>query len=364
MSSSLDRSSASARVPPRVEVHSRVEVVTEEWDELADRVGALPWDRPGWISAWRSSFGQGAARVFVLRTGDGLRGVLPLEAIRGALRAPVNWHTPGFAGVFADQEAAATLVEVAFADTRRHLELSFVDRSSPLVEVMDGLGARSEVLTHSRVIEQPPYLALSDSPDAFEATLSAKRRSGLRRLRRRLAERGDVSVEVADGRDRLEELLGEGFAVEASGWKGQRGTAIVSQESTRRFYSAIARWAAPRGWLRLGFLRLDRRVIAFDLALELDDAHYLLKTGYEEALRSFAPGVLLRHEMILRAIENGCTSYEFLGDDVPWKREWTHTLRDRLQLHAFHTTAPGRLDWLVAARARPLARRARDRLAR
>jgi len=109
---------------------------------------------------------------------------------------------------------------------------------------------------------------------------------------------------------------------------------------------------------------MDRRAIAFDLAVEIDDAHYLLKTGYEEALRSFAPGVLLRHEMILRCTESGCTSYEFLGEDVPWKREWTHTWRDRLQLHAFHTTAPGRIDWLLAARARPLARRARDRLAR
>jgi CelD/BcsL family acetyltransferase involved in cellulose biosynthesis len=347
----------------RVEIHSRVELIADEWDALADRVGANPWDRPGWISVWREAFGRGPARVLALRGDDGLAGVLPLEQVRGTLRAPTNWHTPSFAGVFANRRAAATLAEAALAEAPRHLELSFVDTGSALVQVMDHLVTDSGVPAHRRVIERSPYLSLPDSPEAFEATLSAKRRSSLRRLRRRLAERGSVAVEVSDGRERLDDLLAEGFAVERSGWKGERGTAIASQQSTRSFYTAIARSLAQRGWLRLAFLRLDRRAVAFDLAVDADGVHYLLKTGYEEAMRSLAPGLLLRHEMILRCVESGCASYEFLGSDAPWKREWTGTLRERLQLHAFDTTPAGRANWLVVARALPLARRVRDALA-
>ena len=34
------------------------------------------------------------------------------------------------------------------------------------------------------------------------------------------------------------------------------------------FYRRVAAWAAERDWLRLAFLRLDGRPLAFDLALE------------------------------------------------------------------------------------------------
>jgi CelD/BcsL family acetyltransferase involved in cellulose biosynthesis len=347
-----------------VEIRSRLEPIAAEWDALADRLDASPWDRPDWISAWQASFGHGTPYVLALRRGDHLAGVLALESIHDALRAPTNWHTPSFGGVFADADAAATLVEVALVNTQRHLEVSFVESGSPLVKAIDGLGRRPDLRRSSRVIERSPYLSLPAAAEALEMTLPAKRRSGLRRIRRRLADLGDVSVCVSQGQDRLDELLAEGFAVERSGWKGKRGTAISSQESTLRFYAEIAHRFARRGWLRLAFLRLEGRVIAFDLAVERGGVHYLLKTGYLETLRSHAPGVALRHEMILRCIANGCTSYEFLGSDVAWKREWTETVREYLQLHLFQNTVRGGVDWLVVARALPVARRVRDRIAR
>ena len=299
--------------------------------------------------------------MLALRRGDNLAGVLPLEAVRGALRAPTNWHTPSFAGVFTDRHAAETLVGVALTETRRHLELSLLDSGSALVPVIHELSARSGTLVHSRVMCRAPYLELPESPEAFEAMLTAKRRSGLRRLRRRLAELGEVSVQLCTEEGGFDERLSEGLAVEHSGWKGKRGTAIASQRATRAFYADIASWLARRGWLRLAFLRLNGRAIAFDLAAEMDGVHYLVKTGYDETLRSLAPGMVLRHEMILRCIRSGCRSYEFLGSEMPWKRVWTRTSHDRLQLHAFAATVPGRADWLIVSRALPVARRVRDR---
>src|SRR4030095_4180878 len=44
------------------------------------------------------------------------------------------------------------------------------------------------------------------------------------------------TFELADGRERLEELLAEAFGVEASGWEGAEGTAITSRPETLRFY--------------------------------------------------------------------------------------------------------------------------------
>lgn len=347
-----------------VETYATAEPIAAEWDALADRVAAAPWDRPDWISAWRASFGRGSLCLLALRRDGRLAGVLALERVRGVLRAPTNWHTPSFAGVFADAAAAASLVEAALARTPRHLELSFLDSDCLLAQVATTLGLGRGARRHARVIERSPYLTLPDTAAALEAALGTKRRSGLRRIRRRLDERGEVTLAVSDGSTGLDALLAEGFEVERSGWKGAGGTAISSQPSTLEFYTAIAHRFAARGWLRLAFLRLDGRAIAFDLSVEQGGVHYLLKTGYLETLRSHAPGVILRHEMIRRCIAQGCRSYEFLGSDAPWKREWTRSARERLQVHAFRETVPGHAGFLLVAGALPVARRVRDRLLR
>ncbi|HKP88939.1 MAG TPA: GNAT family N-acetyltransferase, partial [Thermoleophilaceae bacterium] len=39
--------------------------------------------------------------------------------------------------------------------------------------------------------------------------------------------------------------------------------------------------AAEQGWLRLAFLRLDGRAIAFDMCLEHGGAFYVLKGGFD-----------------------------------------------------------------------------------
>ena len=47
----------------------------------------------------------------------------------------------------------------------------------------------------------------------------------------------------------------------------------------------MARWAAAKGWLRLAFLRLDGKPLAFDFGLNDGNTLYSLKTGYDEAYR-------------------------------------------------------------------------------
>ena len=37
--------------------------LAEEWDGLADRVGAAPWTRPGWVAAWWRAFGSGRLQI-------------------------------------------------------------------------------------------------------------------------------------------------------------------------------------------------------------------------------------------------------------------------------------------------------------
>jgi CelD/BcsL family acetyltransferase involved in cellulose biosynthesis len=167
-----------------------------------------------------------------------------------------------------------------------------------------------------------------------------------------------VSFEVADGRERLEELLSEGFRLEAAEWKTARGSAIVSHAETEQFYREVARWAAERGWLRLAFLRLDGRAVSFQYALEDGRAYYPLKGGYDTRYRDFSPGKLIIHSTLSRAFSTGLARYEFLGDEAQYKLAWASGSRELLVFDAFGRSPTGLADWAVHAYGRPAAKAA------
>jgi CelD/BcsL family acetyltransferase involved in cellulose biosynthesis len=182
---------------------------------------------------------------------------------------------------------------------------------------------------------------------------------------RRLRERGTVALEIGPpDLERIPGLLDEGFAVEASGWKGEDGTAIESQPETSRFYRQAAGWAASRGLLHLAFLRLDDRPLAFEYSLRDERGHYRLKVGFDHSFSAFAPGKLLLRAVIEDAFAHGLETFEFLGGAEPYKLEWSSGLRDLVVAEVFGPTARGRAAHLEVTLARPAARRARAVLKR
>jgi CelD/BcsL family acetyltransferase involved in cellulose biosynthesis len=127
--------------------------------------------------------------------------------------------------------------------------------------------------------------------------------------------------------------------------------------ATHQFYLEIARWLAGRGSLRLAFLRVDGRALAFDFCVEEAGRHFLLKSGYDESFRRFAPGLMLRAAMIERAFTCGLERYDFLGKDDPWKLEWTSRTEAQVQLQSFRRSPGAVADWAAQRYLRPLARR-------
>jgi len=346
-------------------VHTRVivspvlalEPLADEWEELAERAGAGPFVRPGWITAWAEAFGADGIGALTVRRAGRLATLLPLRHDDGIVSSPTNDHTPEFGLLAEDASARSELVDSLLALESDRISLEFLDGAGADFALCRDRAESEGYRVLVRAIAYPPYLAIDGDWERFERTLAGSFLRDVRRRRRHLEQEGTVTVEVSNGSDRLDELLAEGFAVEASGWKAESKTAIASRLETRRFYTAMAQWSAERGWLRLAFLRLDRRPIAFQLGLEHGGAYYFLKGGYDPAYRRYSPGKLLVHAMLARAFADGLARYELLGDLEPWKLEWTRTVRIRARLTAFDRSPRGLLDWATAAYARPLASR-------
>ena len=181
--------------------------------------------------------------------------------------------------------------------------------------------------------------------EQVEAALDGKFRQNLRRRRRRLAEQGEVKYVLLDGKDQkaLDEGLADFFTIEGSGWKGEGGTAIAQRPELVGFYTQIARDAAKRGALALGFLELAGKRIAAHLSIIQAGRHFLLKLGYDESLHEFSPGQQLVSDAIRDACARGLSEFDFLGPCMEWKLDWESKLRAHTWLTIFRATPRGKL---------------------
>lgn len=347
---------------PRVARRTVDPFLITAWDGLADRSNAVPFARPGWLLPWAEAAGARLEALTVWR-GARLAGVLPVMQRRRHLCTPADWHTPWLEAVGEDREALQALAAGLAATHLPRITVDFVLGGEATADISMTALRTAGYRMSARSRLESPFLTVRGTWEGYLGTLSAHRRSELRRRTRKLEAAGPVTWEILDGNGGLPGLLDEAFAVEAAGWKGQRGTAIASDPAVGQFYRRIAAWGAERGWLRLALLRLDGRLLAFDLSLEAGGRHYLLKTGYDPAFSPLAPGLLLRLRMLERAFALGLESYEFCGAAEPWKLEWAPTTRRVLAIEAFAPTVAGSLA-KVSFRASRLARVTLSRAAR
>jgi CelD/BcsL family acetyltransferase involved in cellulose biosynthesis len=338
-----------------------LEALREPWDALAARGPVdLPMMRHGWISAWLDAFAPAAAPlVLVARAPSGEPvGIAPfLEERRGGatrLLAPANDHSCRYEWVLgADVSGAVGALWAHLRDRLRWdvLLLRDVPRDGPTSTLLEALARADRHLTGRWESQRSPRVTLGGGP--AEERASAKFRANLRRRARRLGEMGAVALRRVDGGPDVDAAVDEFLALEASGWKGARGTAIALDPALAGFYRRIARDAAARGDLAIRALLLDGRAIAVHLGLVHRGVYYLPKTAYDEALGSVSPGQLLQREVLAECEARGLAGFDFLGPDMDWKREWAPSHAPHDWLYVYRPSLAGRAMHSLKHRVRP-----------
>jgi CelD/BcsL family acetyltransferase involved in cellulose biosynthesis len=334
--------------------------LTAAWEELAKSSGAPPWCWPGWFEIWLQSFADGIPVLFCCKRREELIGVLPMiEGSRGLL-APANNETPDFRPVTIDRSVAKRLWKAALQPGVGTVTVLKLPGDADCLEPMVAAAEEARFRIVSRAVHRSPYLDITGNWESFEESLSANWRQTLRRRRRQLEKGGNLDIDVADGSDRFDELFDEGVRIEPSGWKRDAGTALIADEKAHAFYKSVATWAASKGWLRMVFLRLDGRPIAFRLDLETAGAYYHLKGGYDPEFASASPGNVLAASVIESAFRRRLKRFEFLGAAESHKLRWTRTTRELRLIRAFDRSPPGTAGYLLHKYARPIVARFRS----
>ena len=338
-----------------------------EWNDLVRHTDDQVFYRHEFLRCWLRHFApKGRLRILTGRDAEGrLVAVLPLQAKPGKqygmpvrqLLSLTNKHSCRFDLLAEDPRRAGT----AFLG---HLMKDPTWDVLRLADVPEG-GSAFAILAEARRVGMPcgtwesahsPYAVLPETVEEWQGERGRKSKP-LRRRRRRLEERGPVTLERVTGGERLTERLAEGFALERSGWKAERGTAIAQSARRRAFYSDLADVAAKAGWLGLYFLRLDTQAVAFQYGLEYGGRYLAMKPGYDERFAEVSPGQLLTEGLIQDCIGRGVTELDLLGDDAPFKREWTDTVRPHHWLFIYRNSLRGRTMYRAKFRWAPVARR-------
>jgi hypothetical protein len=161
--------------------------------------------------------------------------------------------------------------------------------------------------------------------EAFVARLSGNFRGALKNARGRLAKEVDVRCDVAANETDINTAFDAFLKVEASGWKGEAGSAIARRPELERFYRRLVAHYAPTDRLRLFSLLVGGRTIASEFCALDDDTLYLYKIAYDESYSRFAPGHSLIERTVRLGFELGRYRYvSFLGNPpsfAKWKLE-------------------------------------------
>jgi CelD/BcsL family acetyltransferase involved in cellulose biosynthesis len=332
------------------------------WDQLAAH--GTPMAHYLWSRAAAGSLAGGARRG-IARERDGRACAIAPLVLRASLLPRLEALGSSETGepfdpIHEDPAALRALLD-ALVRTGTPLYVERVFAESPLLAgLRAACGVRAIAITRPAV--GCPRIALDAAWRQPENHPGVARRSDLRRKQRYAERLGALTYQaITPTPAQLDSLLDEAFRVEASGWKGEIGSALSRNARAGAFYRRYAAAACASGLLRLFFMRVDGRAIATVIAVECAESLWTLKIGFDESFARCSPGALLTRYTIAWAAERGLRSYEFLGAAAAWTRDWTRDERRCVSLRVYplrpKALAAFAVDALGWARAIALRRR-------
>jgi CelD/BcsL family acetyltransferase involved in cellulose biosynthesis len=288
-----------------------------EWEDLAaNALEPNPVYEPWMLLPALEAFAAGQVlRFVVVRYRNQLAGLFPLQLENRYKGLPVrtltSWRHPHclLCVPLVRASCAAEVLEAFLEWTKESsslVELAYLAAEGPFHQALvDALnrGERSSVITDAYT--RPLLCRASDAETYLKSSLAGELRRDLRRKEKRLGETGALEHVVLRSKDELERWIDEFLALEASGWKGKRGSALACSQNNRRFAVDLFTQAFARNRLMMVGLNLDGKPIARHCSLIAGEGAISFKTAYDEELRRFGPGILAELDSIRAFHERG-----------------------------------------------------------
>ncbi len=332
---------AASRISVEIADAARLATIRHSWDELVAEAAepnvfmdpallrlADPSTRTETLLAWTAHDSrQRLVGVWAFAVGSPRKS--PLKA--RVLNAPPCVHgylaTPVVDRAWIDETLEAMLDRLA---DNAHL---------PKIVALESMGADGAVMAALlRVLarrgsvpcildrsHRPKLASDLDAKRYFENALSSGSRKKLRQHRRRLGEQGALTSVIIDAPEKVRHALEEFLALEAAGWKGQQGTALLCNRDDAAFMRAAVVALAEQGCASIHALYLDRRPVSMQIVVRSGRAVFTLKTAYDERFRDYSPGMLLLEDYTAAFLADDSIAFvdSCSHDDTGFMSAWT-----------------------------------------
>jgi CelD/BcsL family acetyltransferase involved in cellulose biosynthesis len=280
-----------------------------EWRALSERaIEPNAYYLPDWELAVNASApGRTGASTLAAWSEARLIGLMPVISLSRAYRIPlpalVSAHpygtlcTPSLDRANAD-DAASQLLQAAREASAHALILREVALDGATMKAFTN-ASRDNGLA-PRILNSHVRACLDATREAdalLREALGPKKLKELRRLQHRLAEHGAVSFEVARSPREISSEIETFLTLEASGWKGKRGTALMQVEGDATFIRRATTALAERGQCEIVTLRAGETPVASGIVLRHQSRAFFFKLGVDERFAKFSPGVQLTLEL-------------------------------------------------------------------
>jgi CelD/BcsL family acetyltransferase involved in cellulose biosynthesis len=278
---------------------------TNLWRDLSARaIEPNGYYLPEWeLAVSASASGRTGASVLAAWGDTGLIGLLPVVSMSHAYKIPL----PALASAHPygtlctpplDRDMAEDAVDQLMLKARnagaRALVLRDMSLDGPVMKAVAESLKRESL--RPRVLRSYLRASLDATRDAdalLQDALGAKKLKELRRQRHRLAEQGAVRFDIARSPDDVAAATETFMKLEASGWKGARGTALAQDAGDAAFIRRATAALAETGQCEIVTLRAGDAPVAAGIVLRHQDHAFYFKLGVDERFAKFSPGVQL-----------------------------------------------------------------------
>lgn len=310
------------------------------WSELLLRGQTnavnLTWQ---WQRSWWQAFGRGRLLLIAARRDDELVAVAPLFADAGMIFNICPEDHLDFVGDVSDP----AVVDAILITSRRCVDdfLGFrfyflPDRSTTGMHLKRA-AERLELTMHREASLASPSIDLTTDTHAAEACTL---KTSLLRHERFFRRNGHLQVDHWTHAADVLPCLDDFFEQHVARRRATPYPSLFTEIRQREYYRALTVMAAAQGWLRFTRVSWNARPIAYHFGLSYRGRYLWGIPSFDVTLAKHSPGEVLLRQVLLAAIAEGATEFDFGPGDEAYKHRFANAIT-QLETWGLYPSAAG-----------------------
>lgn len=289
----------------------------QEWMDLLGKgytnTVNLTWH---WQQSWWKAFGRGRL-LLILAEKNGIPVALaPLFTIEGMVYNLCPEDCLDFVGNISDPAVLDAILTTAMREAEQFAGFIFyfVPEISPTGIYLQDAALRLGLSAQKADHMPSPFLDIKADPEkAFEMT----RKKSLRRHENYFLRNGEVEVLHLQTAEDIAPHLDAFFRQHTERRAITAAPSIFLKSEQRDYYRQLTKDIGQTGWLRLTRINWNGSPIAFHFGLSYNGRYLLGIPSFEVGLAEHSPGEVLLRQVMLAAITEGASSFDFgIGDEA------------------------------------------------